>query len=143
MNARNVSRNLTKGKNNENNKTYINTILIGCDEVIKTMEETIYDYYELLHTGNLEDSQEILDWNNKEASIIDYFGSMNKLQKQHDLKTIKDVLVTSITEVDGKGEATAKITYEDANQKEIIEINKLRLSQNRQGQWKITSIIRE
>jgi hypothetical protein len=77
------------------------------------MEDTIYEYYELLYRGKLEESEEILEWNHEEASVIDYFSSINKLATQHRIKRIKDLVILSINEADGKGEATVNIIYVD------------------------------
>ena len=118
-------------------------LFTGCGEESKTMEDTIYEYYELLYSGNLEKSQEILEWNNDEASIIEYFASMNRLQKQYNIKGIKDLVFNIHNESNGKGEVTVEIIYEEENQNEIVEVNKIKLNQNRQNQWKITSIRRE
>ncbi|MDQ0170515.1 MULTISPECIES: hypothetical protein [Paenibacillus] len=107
------------------------------------MEDIIYDYYELLYSQRLEESQELLDWNNKEASIIEYFSTMNKIATNHKIKRIKDLVITTINETDHRGEAVVNIIYEDEDQKEIIEVNWIKGIQSVQGEWKITSIRRE
>ena len=107
------------------------------------MEDIIYDYYELLYSQRLEESQELLDWNIKEASIIDYYSTMNKMATKYKIKRIKDIVITAINETDQRGEAVVNIIYEDEDQKEIIEVNWIKGIQNIQKEWKITSIRRE
>ncbi|MBY0202445.1 MULTISPECIES: hypothetical protein [Paenibacillus] len=107
------------------------------------MEDIIYNYYELLYSQRLEESQELLDWNIKEASIIDYYSTMNKMATKYKIKRVKDIVITAINETDQRGEAVVNIIYEDEDQKEIIEVNWIKGIQNIQKEWKITSIRRK
>lgn len=92
--------------------------------------------------GEMKKSQEFLEWDSEEASIIDYYANMGKLHKKYHIVSIEDFEITSLSENDGKGKTTVKITYKDKNDDERIEINniKMRLSSK---EWKITSILRE
>jgi hypothetical protein len=116
-------------------------ILIGCEEKPMDMEDTIYDYYDYLFGGELEKSQEILEWDNKLASIIDYYSTMSTLNTNR--MRIKDIVITSIQEDHGKGMATVNIIYEHSNKNEVIEKNRIHLILKNKDEWKITSIIRE
>ncbi|RAP77318.1 hypothetical protein [Paenibacillus montanisoli] len=105
-----------------------------------TIEDTIYQYYEAMLQGQMEKSQELLDWDNKEASLIDYYANIRKLHKEYHLVSLEDLEIMTLFEKDGIGNADVKMTYLDKNGIERIEINKVNFRVDSKDTWKITSI---
>ncbi|MBT2284181.1 hypothetical protein J7E78_11595 [Paenibacillus polymyxa] len=118
-------------------------LMFGCDVKLMQIEDTIYGYYENMLQGDMDESQEFLDWNSEEASMIDYYASMGKLRKEFHIVSVEDFQLTFISENGGTGKATVEITYKDKSSNEIIETNYINLRLNANGKWIITSIIRE
>lgn len=118
-------------------------LLLGCEEKQLSLKDTVIEYYETMLQGQMEASQELLDWDTKEGSVIDYYANMGKLHKEYHLVSLEDVEITNISEKDGEGKADVKLIYMDKDGKERSEINKVRLRLNSNRLWKITSIKRE
>jgi hypothetical protein len=108
-----------------------------------SLEDTIYQYYKTMLQGQMEESQELLEWDIEEGSIIDYFANMGKLHKEYHLVSLEDIEITNINEINGVGNVNVRLIYMDKDGKERSEINKAKLRINANGFWKITSIKRE
>lgn len=116
--------------------------LLGCEDKQMSFEDTIYHYYETMLQGQMEESQQLLDWDNNEGSIIEYYANMGKLHRKYNLVSLEEIEITSLKEKYGVGKADVKLIYMDKDYKERSEINKVNLRLNSKGLWKITSINR-
>ncbi|WP_139991456.1 hypothetical protein [Paenibacillus paridis] len=108
-----------------------------------SLEDTIYQYYETMLQGQMEESQELLDWNINEGSIIDYYANMGKLYREYYLVSLEDIEITNTSVINGVGNVSVRLIYMDKDGKERSEINNVKLNKNPKGLWKITSIKRE
>ncbi|MCM3745759.1 hypothetical protein M3223_00185 [Paenibacillus pasadenensis] len=119
---------------------FLVTILMGCENKQMSLEDTVYQYYELIFQGQMEESQELLDWDLKEGSIIDYYANMSQQHRKYDLVSLQKIEFTILNEKNGVGTTEVKLVYVDRNDKERIEINKVKLRLNSESIWKIISI---
>ncbi|MWC26874.1 hypothetical protein [Paenibacillus sp. MMS18-CY102] len=105
-----------------------------------TIDEVIYSYYEAMLKGKMEESQQFLDWNSKEGSVIDYFANLGKLRKKYQVVSVEDLEIAILSETDGISKVDVAIIYLDNNGDKRIEGNEVMLKLNAQNSWRITSI---
>lgn len=84
-------------------------MLLGCDDKEMPIEDTIFTYYETMLQGEMKKSQELLDWDVKEASIIEYYANLGELL--HHIVSVEDFEITKLSESNGKASTDVKITY--------------------------------